>query len=56
MYSPPSPRGVLALSKYTYVVLWVDTTVVDMPIMLGDNPNKSSSVTVYSKLKFKLYI
>lgn len=56
MYSPPNPRGVLALSKYTYVVLWIDTTVRDMLIMFGNNLDKSSSVTIYSKLKFKLWI
>ena len=44
------------MSKYTYVVLWVDKIVGDMPIMFGDNLDESSSVTVYSKLKFKLWI
>lgn len=55
-YSPPSPRGVLALSKYTYVVLWVDTTVAGKPITFGDNIDKVFSVTVYSKVKFKLWM
>lgn len=55
-YSPPSPRGVLAPSKYTYIALWVDKTVADTPIMFGYNLDKSSSVTIHSKLKFKPWI
>lgn len=54
-YSLPKPRGVLVPSKYTYIVL-ADTTVADMPIMFRDTLDKSSSVTIYSKLKFKLWI
>lgn len=54
-YSLRKPRGVLVPSKYTYLVV-VDTTVADMPVMFRDNLDKSSSVTIYSKLKLKLWI